>query len=393
MLPFDSTTRVLPLLLLMLAPAAAQDRVPPLPQLALDTYPVTARDAIARAHQDAAAHDTDAQAVGTLGRVLHAWEQWNAAHTAYTRAAALAPRTFDWPYLDAVVLQRLARPSDAVAAARNRAVDRSRQPAGPAETGGGIARCGGPREEWPAVRRADRPGVRACRAVRPRAHRRRAGPAGRGRHPLSTRHRPLPGVRLGPLRAGPLVSGPGSNRGRARGDGGARTYGARWPALPDPVLATVTSLREDAGALLQRGVKLADAGDVDGAIAAHEACARDRSVARTGTRQPDLALRAHAQLVEGGGALPGGRRAWRQRRRRAVQLRRPAWDAGAVGRGGRRVPQGARRSIRCTPQAHNNLGQILERSRKFEEAMGEYRRARREPARRSGSRASISDGC
>ena len=38
---------------------------------------------------------------GALGRVLHAWEQWEAAHEAYARAQALAPQAFDWPYLDA----------------------------------------------------------------------------------------------------------------------------------------------------------------------------------------------------------------------------------------------------------------------------------------------------
>src|SRR6185295_11183384 len=87
----------------------AQTTLPPLPRLALDSYPAGARQAISRAYQDATAQPADITAVGTLARTLHAWEQWNSAHDAYARAQALAPNAFDWLYLDAVVLRRLAR--------------------------------------------------------------------------------------------------------------------------------------------------------------------------------------------------------------------------------------------------------------------------------------------
>src|SRR5204862_2232923 len=99
-------------LLAIAMPAAAQV-LPPLPRLALDTYPPAARDAISRAHRDASARPTDPDHVGALGRVLQAWEQWDAAHDAYAPAQALASPAFDWHYLDAVVLQRLARHADA----------------------------------------------------------------------------------------------------------------------------------------------------------------------------------------------------------------------------------------------------------------------------------------
>src|SRR5437773_2762612 len=95
--------------------AAAQIALPALPRLSLDTYPSAARSAISRAHRDASARSADPAAVGALARVLHAWEQWDAAHETYSRAQALAPRAFDWRYLDAIVLQRLARPTDAAA--------------------------------------------------------------------------------------------------------------------------------------------------------------------------------------------------------------------------------------------------------------------------------------
>jgi len=56
--------------------------------------------------------------VGSLARLLHAWEQWDSAHEAYAHAASLAPGTFEWQYLDACVLDRLARPADAAARLR-----------------------------------------------------------------------------------------------------------------------------------------------------------------------------------------------------------------------------------------------------------------------------------
>ena len=53
-------------------------------------------------------------------------------------------------------------------------------------------------------------------------------------------------------------------------------FGAQWPAVRDPVLESVLALRDDPAALLQRGIRLADANDLEGAIAAHEAAlARD----------------------------------------------------------------------------------------------------------------------
>src|SRR5262249_39522346 len=95
-----------------------QALLPPLPRLSLDTYPAAARDAIARAHREASDRSTDAKAVGALARVLHAWEQWDAAHEAYARAEALDPSAFDWPYRAGVVLERLARHAEAAARLR-----------------------------------------------------------------------------------------------------------------------------------------------------------------------------------------------------------------------------------------------------------------------------------
>src|SRR5439155_14126499 len=106
------------LALALVARVVAAQVTPPLPRLSLDTYPLAARDAISRAHRNATTRSADPAAVGALARVLHAWEQWDAAHETYARAQALAPRAFEWHYLDAVVLQRLARSADAAAQLR-----------------------------------------------------------------------------------------------------------------------------------------------------------------------------------------------------------------------------------------------------------------------------------
>ena len=89
--------------------AAAQPPAASLPQLALETYPVAAREVVSRAHQRATDFPLSADAVCSLARLLQAWEQWDGAHQAYQRCLELAPRAFEWSYLDALVLQRMAR--------------------------------------------------------------------------------------------------------------------------------------------------------------------------------------------------------------------------------------------------------------------------------------------
>src|SRR5687767_1121908 len=104
--------------LLTAASAAAQHALPPLPRPALDLFPASARETVSREYRRAEARSTDAATVGAFGRVLHGWEQWDLAHEAYARAQALAPKTLEWHYLDAVVLQRLARHDEAAARLR-----------------------------------------------------------------------------------------------------------------------------------------------------------------------------------------------------------------------------------------------------------------------------------
>ena len=151
-------------------------------------------------------------------------------------------------------------------------------------------------------------------------------------------------------------------------------FGPRWPAIADPVLATVTSLRDDAQTNLQRGLKLADAGDVAGAIAAHEAAlALDPSIAQ-----------AHANLV----VLYGRARDWpkAEAHYRTVvalgfNLADAHYDYGVLLGLQQRWEDAAdayRKAIAVNPRhagAHNNLGQILERQQKIDAAAAAYRQA------------------
>lgn len=354
---------------------AAQPAPPSLPKLALETYPAAARDAVARAHRDAARRPTDSSSVGILARTLHAWEQWDAAHQAYARARALAPTAFEWPYLDAVVLQRLARHGDA-ATSLQKALEVS------------------PRYLPARVKLAEalldagdlEAATRAFEALRLEPA---AGPAaalGLGRIAAAEGHH---ADAVGHLeRAVTLFDQWGaayyalalSYRALGRSDDAQRAlerhaeYGARWPAIDDPVLATVTALRDDADTNLQKGLKLAAAGDLAGAVAAHEAALE---------RDPTIA-QAHVNLI----SLYGRTEQWakaEEHYRAAValgfNLDEAHYNYGVLlGLQNKWAPAETayRQALavnRHYAQASNNLGQVLEGARRFEEAASAYREA------------------
>jgi len=140
------------------------------------------------------------------------------------------------------------------------------------------------------------------------------------------------------------------------------------------VLAGVAALRDDESASLQRGLKLAEAGDLAGAIAAHEAAlARDPSIAQ-----------AHANLI----SLYGRTGNWAKAEEHyravvalGVNLADAHYDYGVLLGLQEQWDLAAdayRKAIAVNPQhaqAHHNLGQLLERQRRFEAAADEYRRA------------------
>ena len=348
---------------------------PPLPRIALDEFPSTARAAVSRAYADAAARPSDAAAAGALGRVLHAWEQWDGAHQAYQRAQVLAPTTFEWSYLDGLVLQRLARHDDAAVCferalaaspgylpARVRLAE-SLLDAGDVDRSGPLFRALLPE---PAAGAAAHMGLGRIAALE-------------GRHAEAIGHFEK-AVALFPQLGAAYYAMALSYRALGRTDDARRAlaeharFGARWPAIDDPVRDGVTALRDDAAATLQRGVRLAESGDVPGAIAAHEAA----------LAQDPSRVQAHTNLVSLYGRAGNFAKA-EEHYRAAVALggdlgeahydygvllgQQEKWDAAA---------DAYRRALAVNAshvQARNNLGQLLERQRQFEAAAAEYRLA------------------
>ena len=354
---------------------AAQTTLPPLPRLALESYPPETRDPLVRLYQAATARPTDVEAVGALARMLHAWNQWGAAHDTYERAQALAPKAFEWQHLDGLALQRLARHSDA-AMRFEEALRRSPNylPArvNLAESlleSGNLDRA----KQLFDTLRSEPTAEPAAELGLGRI----AAAAGDDAAALTHLER---AIALFPEWGAAYYTLARVYRALGRGEDAQRAlernkqYGARWPALDDPVFATVTSLRDDAETALQRGLKLAEAGDLAGAIAAHEAAlARDPSI-----------VRVHVNLI----SLYGRTGEWAKAEQhyRAVvalgfNLDEAHYDYGVLLGLQEKWAAAAdafRQAIAVNPrhaEAHNNLGQLLERERRLDEAVAEYRQA------------------
>jgi tetratricopeptide (TPR) repeat protein len=355
----------------VIALAVAQS-LPPLPQLALQSYPPSTREALSPFYKDALARPTDAAAVGALARALHAWEQWSAAHEAYTRAQALAPADFEWHYLDAAVLQRLARHAEA--GERLQQALRIRPDYLPARI----------RLAEALLESGDRERSRQLfEALRSHPLSEPAAELGLGRLDAAEGHHGAAAAHL--ERAVTLFPEWGaahyalalSYRALGRRADVQRAlerhaqYGARWPVPDDPVLVTVTVLRDDAQTSLNRGLKLAEAGDLAGAIAAHEAAlARDPSMAQ-----------AHANLI----SLYGRSRNWAKAEEhyRAVvalgfNLADAHYDYGVLlgmQEEWDRAAAAFRQALAVNPhhsRAWHNLGQMLERQGRLEPAAEAY---------------------
>jgi tetratricopeptide (TPR) repeat protein len=364
------------LILWMVAPAAAaQPAAPALPRLAVDAYPSPMREAVAGAYGEAKKRPADPEAAGSLARLLHAWEQWEAAHQAYAFAAALAPRAFDWPYLDACVLQRLARHTEAAA----------RLEAALAISPGYLpARVKLAEALLEAGRLKDSTRLFEKLLETPAAQPHAVFGLGRiaaaeGRHDAAVAHL-MRAVTLFPEWGAAHYALALSLRTLGRRDEAQRAlerhaqFGPRWPAIEDHVLAGVSALRDDARAKLRRGLSLAEAGDTAGAIAALEAALE---------LDPSLAV-VHEDLVK----LYGRARDWAKAEahyRAAVamgaNLADLHYDFGVLLGLQEKWDQAAeayRRAIAVNPQhalAHNNLGQVLELERRFDAALEAYRLA------------------
>jgi tetratricopeptide (TPR) repeat protein len=356
-------------------PALSQPATLPILSLDLDSFPAAARDAIAGARRDAVARPDDADAVGRLAMVLHAWEQWQTAALVYDRARALAPQNADWSYLSAVVALRMGLAADAAAtldatvkmapanlAAKTKLAEallNAGDVARSAEVYQALARV-------PAAQPEAEYGLGRIAAMRGRwgeaiAHQQRACELfpefGAAHYALALAYR---------------------NAGRVddaqRELELHRRFGPRWPKIEDPLLARVHALKDDARASLDRGIKLGNEGRIEEAIAAHEEAL---------AKAPDSA-QTHANLISLYGRLE--RWADAEKHFNAVvalksNLDEAYYNYGIVLSMQKRESEAAealRQAIAVNPlhaQAHNNLGVLFERERRWEDAAGAYRRA------------------
>ncbi len=344
-------------------------------KLSLEAYPAEIRQDLARPYAEARAHPRDATAIGSLARVLQAWEQWEMAHTMYTRAISIAPASFEWHYLDACVLERLARPHDAVAHLREAVKIRPDYLAARVRLADTLLSAGELSESrtiFTALARepeAEPLGLFGLGRIL----------AAEGKHEeaVQTIQRALT---LFPEWGAAQYSLALSLRTLGRRNEAEQAlqrhveYGTRWPAVSDPVLSAVSELRNDSAARFRRARKLADEGDVNGAIAEFEAVlADDKSSAL-----------AHSSLVKLYGRTGNWPKAEEHYRAAVVLgsgLAELHYDYGVLlglQQKWDEAQAAYRRAIAINPnypEAHNNLGQILERNRQFDQALEEYRSA------------------
>jgi tetratricopeptide (TPR) repeat protein len=340
--------------------------------LRLETYPSELRKDLARPYADARAHPEDADAVGSVGRILHAWEQWETAHETYGRAIVLAPRSFDWHYLDACVLERLARPQHAIAHLREALKIRPDYLPARVRLADALFSAGDLDESRTMF---------AALAREPQAEPLGLFGLGRilaseGKHDeaVQTIQRALALFPEWGAAQYALALSLRSLGRRAEAEQALQRhvqYGTRWPAAADPVLSAVSELRTDSAARFRRGRTLADDGNVNGAIAEFEAALKgDKS----------LAL-AHASLVKLYGQTGNWSKAeehYRAALALGSGLAELHYDYGVLLTLQQKWDEAEaayRRALTINstyPEAHNNLGQILERRRQLDAALGQY---------------------
>ena len=264
------------------------------------------REVISAAEQQARHEPSNAQAAGALGQALHAWDQWEFAHGAYSRAAALAPGVFAWQYLDACVLQRLGRHTEAVGRLRKALEITPDYLPGRVKLAEALLETGALDES----RRAFESLV-SLPAAEPAARfglGRIAAASGRQEDAIASFER---AIALYPEWGAAHYALALSLRAVGRREDAQRAmqsharYGTRWPPLADPVLSTVLDLRDDAASMLRRADALAESGDLHSRDRRQRGRAPARSVADGGPRTASHALRPDQGLGQRRTALQG----------------------------------------------------------------------------------------
>ena len=357
-------------------PAPARASLPPLPELAIESFPDSERAQLQGFLDAARASPADAEASGALGRALHANEQYKSAEASYQRAAALDPGALRWQYYLGVVrnaqgkyagaaesFEAAAAIDPAFAPLRRRLAEVRLSLNEPEEAarlyaellrteprdsgasfglGRALAMQGDLSGAIERFRRAveQAPDYAAAHYELALAYR------DQGEDALSTRHLALY----------------------------EQNKQSPAPAAEDPLMAAVDAMKRGAGDRIARGIARAQKGDLEAAIAEHLAALE---------ANPKIA-QAHVNLVQLYGRAGEVDKAL-DHYRKAVELVPGQADLhysfGVLMFENGRLPeakQAFERAVGSNPDyaaAHNNLGQIAEREAQLDEAAAHYRRA------------------
>jgi len=378
LIPAVSGRPALPLVVafsLQAGAALPAESLPPLPKLPLDTYEQDIREPIAKALQEVQGEPRDAALNGTLGMLLYANEQYEPAAPCFERAQALDAAEARWPYYFGKTLSNLSQHDQAAAAAQETLRRRAGYLPARLLLAKSLLDAG----------KADE--SRALYEALVREH-----PESAEAHYGLARIEAARGQKAAAVeqlrKACELFPAFGAAHfalARAYQDLGQKETAQQelalyqkdkngWPAVPDPFMDTLVALKTGAGAHLQKGIQLVEAGQMQAAADEHEA-----ALAADPTLVP-----AHVNLIQIYGSLGRPEKA-EEHYRAAVALdpnRAEAhYDYGVVlvGQGKRAEAEAAfRRALELKPdyaEAHNNYAYLLMTSGRLGEAAQQYRAA------------------
>ena len=333
------------------------------------------RQAFERAYRQARAQPVDASAVGQLGMLLHAHDQYRPAAASYRTAGALAPKSLAWAYLLGVVQAEL---GDHAAAARSfraalsidRAYLQARLRLADALTAAGDLGAG--RDEYQALVR-DFPELASAHYGLGRL----SAVTGDARAAVAHYQRaieiaPQFGAAHYALALAYRDTG-GDDRTESHLQA-FRRWGSRRPLPPDPLMVEVQSLKATARHLLAEAARLGRNGRLEESISLHlKAIEADPTTAQ-----------AHVNLISLYGRLDRVEQA-EQHYRAALALKSSLADAhynyGVLLVSSRRHRDAAdafRQALEVNPfhaQAHNNLATLLASQGHLDDAASHYRQA------------------
>lgn len=256
----------------LLAPLQAATVLPgALPVVDIAGLPAGAGKAIGAVYAEARAHPANVRAVGRLAITLHAWEQWDAAARAYEAARRLAPGERQWWYLGGLLEVARGRHGDALPLLERAAALAPGDAAGRLRVAEARLETGDFKGSEPLLVELTRESPTAA----PAEYGVGRVAMARGDYPTAIVHFER-AVAIFPDYGAAHYALALAYRRLGRTDEAQKALNrqqkcvACWPAVEDPVAALIPAAREDAAAVMKRGIQLAAAGEVQRAIEAHE---------------------------------------------------------------------------------------------------------------------------